>query len=76
MNLAVVVILVVAVALIVLVVVPRVRRISTSEKTTVDRRSGADRRQRRLRVPVNRRKRARRAEDLAEQFVAGLESKP
>ena len=75
MNVAVVVILIVAVALIVLVVVPRVRRVSTSEKTTVDRRSGVDRRRRRFKVPVNRRKRARRAEDVAEQFVSALESK-
>ncbi len=75
MNVAVIVILVVAVALIVLVVVPRVRRVSTSEKTTVDRRSGIERRRRPLEVPLNRRKRARRADDIAEQFVSGLESK-
>ena len=75
MNLAVLVILLVVLALIALVVLPRVRRITTSERTTVERRSGDERRHRRLRVPVERRKRARRAEDVAKQYVSGLESR-
>ena len=75
MNLAVFVILVVALALLVLVVLPRVRHVATSEKTTVENRSGHERRRRRLRVPIERRKKPRRAEDVASQFVSALESK-
>jgi hypothetical protein len=74
MNVAVVVILVVVAALVLLVVLPRIRRLSTSERTTVDRRSGRDRRRDRTRVPIERRRRPRRAEDAAREFVSSLES--
>ena len=72
MNLGVILIICAAVVLILLFVLPRVRGLSSAEKTTVERRSGKDRRQRNVRVPVDRRKRNRRAEDAAEAFVNRL----
>jgi hypothetical protein len=72
MNLTVLIILVVTVVLVLVVVLPKVRGVSRSERTTVERRSGRDRRQRKVRVPVNRRKRARRADDAAKDFVRDL----
>lgn len=72
MNIGVMVIIAVAVVLVALLVLPRVRGVAGKEKTTVERRSGKDRRQRNVRVPVDRRKRPRRAEDAAKTFVEGL----
>ena len=72
MNIGVVIIISVAVGLVVLIVLPRVRGISRAEKTTVERRSGVDRRLRALRVPVNRRRSDRRTQDAARAFVDGL----
>jgi len=72
MNIGVVLIIAAAVGLVVLIVLPRVRGIGRAEKTTVNRRSGRDRRQRNVRVPVDRRKRNRRAEDAAKAFVDKL----
>jgi len=72
MNLGVLVIIIVAVLLIGLLVMPRVRGLIGSEKTTVERRSGADRRQRSIRVPMERRRRGRRADDLAREYVNNL----
>ena len=72
MNLGVLVIIAVAIGLVVLVVLPRVKGLARSEKTTVERRSGRDRRQRNVRVPLERRRRDRRAHDAAQSFVNGL----
>ena len=72
MNIGVVLIITLAVGLLVLIVLPRVRGISRAEKTTIERRKHADRRQRQIRVPVNRRRRNRRARDAAQAFVDGL----
>jgi len=72
MNLAVIIIVGLAVGLVILIVLPRVRGFVRAEKTTVERRSGGDRRRRKLRVPINRRRRDRRTEDAAQSFVEGL----
>lgn len=72
MNLAVIIIVSVAVALVLLIVLPKVRGISRAERTTVERRSGRDRRRQKLRLPVERRRRNRRTEDAAQAFVKGL----
>jgi hypothetical protein len=72
MNLGVVVIILVAVLLVAILVLPRVRGVASKEKTTVERRSGVDRRQRKVRVPRERRRRNRRQEDVAKTFVEGL----
>ena len=72
MNIGVILIISVAVALVAILVLPRVKGIIRSEKTTVERRSGADRRQRDVPVVVERRKRNRRAEDAAKAFVDNL----
>lgn len=72
MNIGVVIIIAVALGLVVLIVLPRVRGINRAEKTTVERRSGRDRRLRKLRVPLNRRRRPRRTQDAAKAFVDNL----
>ena len=72
MNLTVVIIIAVTVALVLLVVLPRIRGFVSSESTTVERRSGRDRRQRNVTVAVDRRKKHRRAEDAAKVFVEKL----
>jgi len=72
MNVGVLIIITVAVALVAIVVLPRFRGFASKEPTTVERRAGRDRRQRHVRVPVERRKRARRAEDAAKSFVENL----
>jgi hypothetical protein len=72
MNIGVVIIIALAVGLVAVLVLPRVKGFVSKEKTTVERRSGKDRRQRRVRVPVNRRRRGRRQEDVAKSFVEGL----
>jgi hypothetical protein len=72
MNIGVVVIIALAVGLVAVLVLPRFTGFVSKEKTTVERRSGKDRRQRKLRVPVNRRRRGRRQEDVAKTFVEGL----
>lgn len=72
MNIGVVVIITVAVLLVGFLILPRVRGVGGIEKTTVDRRSGVERRHRKIRVPVNRRRRGRRQEDVAKTFVEGL----
>lgn len=72
MNIGVVIIIALAAGLVVLIVLPRVRGISRAEKTTVERRSGRDRRLRRLRVPAERRRENRRTQDAAKAFVNGL----
>jgi hypothetical protein len=72
MNLTVFIIIAVTVALVLLVVLPRFRGFVSSERTTVERRSGRDRRQRNVTVAVDRRKKHRRAEDAAKVFVDGL----
>ncbi len=69
MNIGVLIIIVVTVALVLLVVLPRFRGFASSEKTTVERRSGRDRRHRNITVANDRRKRPRRAEDAARAFV-------
>ncbi|MEX1311320.1 MAG: hypothetical protein AB1Z65_12930 [Candidatus Sulfomarinibacteraceae bacterium] len=72
MNIGVVIIIALAVGLVAVLVLPRVKGLISKEKTTVERRSGKDRRQRNVRVPVNRRRRGRRQEDVAKTFVEGL----
>jgi hypothetical protein len=72
MNFTVVVIIAVTVVLVLLVVLPRIRGLASAEKTTVERRSGRDRRQRDVTVAVDRRKKHRRAEDAAKVFVKEL----
>ena len=72
MNIGVILIITVAVGLVVLIVLPRVRGISRAEKTTIERRRNGDRRQRQIRVPRNRRRKNRRAQDVARAFVDGL----
>jgi len=72
MNFGVVLIIVVAIGLVVLIVLPKVRGISRAGKTTVERRSGRDRRRLKLRLPVERRRRNRRTQDAARAFVEGL----
>lgn len=72
MNVGVLLIIVVAIGLVVLIVLPKVRGISRAGKTTMERRSGQDRRQLKLRLPVERRRRNRRTQDAARAFVEGL----
>lgn len=72
MNLGVLIIIVLAILLVGILVMPRVRGIARAEKTTIERRAGEDRRQRNIRVPVDRRKRDRRAQDAAKAFVDHL----
>ena len=72
MNFTVVVIIAVTAVLVLLVVLPRIRGFVSSEKTTVERRSGRDRRQRNVTVSVDRRRKHRRAEDAAKVFVDRL----
>jgi len=72
MNIGVIIIIALAAGLVVLIVLPRVRGIGRAEKTTVERRSGRDRRLRRLRVPVERRRENRRTQDAAKAYVNGL----
>ena len=72
MNVGVLLIIVVAIGLVVLIVLPKVRGISRAGKTTMERRSGRERRQRKLRLPVERRRRNRRTQDAAKAFVDGL----
>ena len=72
MNIGVLFIIVVAVVLIAFLVLPKLKGVARAEKTTVERRSGKDRRQRNVRVPVERRKKDRRAEDAAKTFVKEL----
>jgi len=74
MNVGVLLIIVVAIGLVVLIVLPKVRGISRAGKTTVERRSGLDRRQRKLRILVERRRRNRRTQDAAKAFVDGLDN--
>jgi hypothetical protein len=72
MNIGVLIIITLAVGLLVLIVLPRVRGISRTEKTTIERRKNGDRRKRQIRVPLNRRRKNRRAQDAARAFVDGL----
>ena len=72
MNIGVLLIITLAIGLVILIVLPRVRGISRAEKTTVERRKSGDRRKRQFRVPVNRRRSNRRAQDAARAFVDGL----
>ena len=72
MNVGVLLIIVVAIGLVVLIVLPKVRGISRAGKTTMERRSGRERRERKLRLPVERRRRNRRTQDAAKAFVDGL----
>lgn len=72
MNVGVVTIIVIAVLLVGILVLPRMRGIARAEKTTIERRTRPDRRKRKVRVPVDRRKRNRRAEDAARAFVDRL----
>jgi len=72
MNIGVIIIIALAAGLVVMIVLPRVRGIGRSEKTTVERRAGRDRRLRKLRVPVERRRVDRRTQDAARSFVDGL----
>ena len=72
MNIGVLIIITLAVGLVVLIVLPRVRGISRTEKTTIERRKNEDRRKRQIRVPLNRRRKNRRAQDAARAFVDGL----
>jgi hypothetical protein len=78
MNFTVLFIVVSVFGLVVLLVMPRIRFTSRREKTTVERRSGRDRRRLKLRVPIERRRRNRRTQDAAKAFVDGLagSSKP
>ncbi|MGD8441296.1 MAG: hypothetical protein PVG53_12215 [Holophagae bacterium] len=69
MNTGVLIIIVLTVTLVLLVVLPRVRGLARSEKTTVERRSGRERRRRTITVANDRRTRTRRAEDAAKAFV-------
>jgi hypothetical protein len=72
MNTGVVLIIALAVGLLVLIGLPRVRGIARAEKTTSERRKNPDRRKRQIRIPINRRRRNRRAQDAAKAFVEGL----
>ncbi len=72
MNIGVLIIITLAVGLVVLIVLPRVRGISRTEKTTIERRKNADRRKGQIRVPLNRRRKYRRTQDAARAFVNGL----
>jgi hypothetical protein len=72
MNLAVLVIIAVTLGLLLIVVLPRLRGVGGSDKTTVERRSGAERRRKKAKLPVDRRHRPRRTEDAARAFVDGL----
>ncbi len=72
MNFGVLLIIVAVVLLVGILVLPRVRGIARAEKTTTERRAGEDRRQRNVRVPVDRRKRDRRTQDAAKAFVDHL----
>lgn len=72
MNIGVLLIITVAVGLVALLVLPRLRGISRPERTTIERRKGGERRKRRIRVPIDRRRKYRRAQDAARAFVDGL----
>jgi len=69
MNLGVLIIIAATMCIVLLIVLPRVRGFGRNERTTVERRSGPERRRRKVTVARNRRKRARRAEDAARAFV-------
>jgi hypothetical protein len=62
------------VALILMRVFSQGSTMTSSMRTTRDRRSGRDRRQRRIPVRRERRKRIRRQEDVAAQYVSSLRS--
>jgi hypothetical protein len=72
MNIGVVVIITIALLLVGFLVLPRMRGFASNEKTTIERRAGADRRKRKIRVPRERRHKGRRQEDVAKTFVEGL----
>jgi hypothetical protein len=63
------------VALIVMRLASRANTMTSGFRPTRDRRSGLDRRQRRVRVGVDRRKRPRRQDDVASQYLARLHIK-
>ena len=73
MNLTALVIVTAAVVLLLVVVFPYLKSMSGGQRKSGDRRTGADRRQRSIRVPFERRKRHRRAEDAAERPASRLE---
>jgi hypothetical protein len=66
------------IAVVLLLILIRLRSNSgvllSSARPTSDRRSGVERRQRSIRVPIERRRDDRRMEDAAANFVAGLTS--
>ncbi len=72
MNIGVVVIITIALLLVGFLVLPRMRGFASNEKTTIERRTVADRRKRKIRVPRERRRKGRRQEDVAKTFVEGL----
>jgi len=74
MTLKIVAIIALAAAAVVAWATSRVRGLSRRERTTVERRSGVERRRRQVPVAVNRRRRARRTEDVARRYVEKLSS--
>ena len=73
MSLTVLSMVVVVVVLVLVAIAPRVKGMSSALRTMSERRRGNDRRQRRIRVPFERRKKHRRTDDAAEDFVSRLE---
>lgn len=72
MNTGLLVIVTVAVLLVVLLVGSRIRRLVASRRAHVERRSGADRRQVNLPVPIERRRRIRRSDDVDRELASAV----
>lgn len=73
MIIAIVAITAIVVLLVVMRITAKTAGTGSSARTTRNRRSGPDRRQRPIRVPFERRKQARRLDDVASDYVARIE---
>ena len=74
MTLFIIAIVAVLVALILMRLASHTKTLTSSVRTTRERRSGVERRQQRVPIRRERRKRPRRRDDIAAQYVASLEA--
>lgn len=72
MTLFIIAIVAILVILVVIRLSSHAKTLTSSARTTRERRSGVDRRQRRVPIRRERRKRPRRRDDIASQYVASL----
>jgi hypothetical protein len=75
MTIFIIAIVAILVALIAMRLFSRTKSVTSSMRTTRDRRSGHDRRQRRAPIRRERRRRPRREEDVARDYMAKLDLK-